>query len=339
MRKKLSNRSKKGLKRALCVIFVLLPVIVDLCTSGSVSQFLANHFSLHNIYGFNICWFAACLVIYYFRKYIYFVSAFLFFLLFFPWAYSAFKNLSSADEKYRVKSVSRLKIGSKLFSALRKHISNMMCEHVRILTATEEYRRSYPNSPSQDVQDILDFHSMDPDVSFENLSTNYNNHVNLSDAFLRGVRLSGRLYLGFDFLGADLSGANFDDSVFMTCSFNDCKLAKSQFAKSRLISSNFFGADLSQSVFSQADFFSIRLVEANLQHADFSGATFLKVDFENACLDSATLPPSIKEEGVALNLPSLKNVKWSKPELHTRQDEFLKKMKRDILKCMENLSN
>ena len=316
-----------------------MPVIVDLSTSGSVSQFLANHFSLHNIYGFNICWFAACFVIYYFRKYVYFVSAFLFFLPFFPWAYSAFKNLSSADEKSRVKSVSRLKIGSKLFSALRKHISKMMCEHVRILTATEEYRRSYPNSPSQDVQDILDFHSMDSDVSLENLSTNYNNHINLSNAFLRGARLSGRLYLGFDFLATDLSGANFDGSVFLTCSFNDCKLAKSQFAKSRLLSSNFLGADLSQSVFSHADFFSTRLIEANLQYADFSGATFLNVDFEKACLDSATLPPSIKDEGVALNLPSLKNVKWTKTEPQTRNDDFLKKMKRDILKCMKNLSD
>lgn len=337
MRKKSLNRLKKGLKRALCVIFVLLPVIVDLCTSGCVSQFLANHFSLHNIYGFNICWFAACIIISRYRRYIYFVSAFLSFLPFLPWTYHIFKNMRSADEKSRVKSISRLKIASKLFPALRMHISMMMCKHVCALTTTDEYIKSHPNSPSQDVQDVLDFHSMDLDVSLEKIRCNYGNHLIFSNAFLRGARLSGRFYLGFDFNGADLTKANLEDSVFITCTFINSRLRKSRFAKSRLINAHFERAFVDQSVFTQADLFNTFFIGTRLILSDFSGATFTKVDFENACLSAATLPQSIKDDDAVFNLPSnISKVEWVEDaEALVRRNEYVETIRKDLQKYCE----
>jgi hypothetical protein len=316
-----------------------LPAIVDLSTSGSVSQYLANHFSLLNIYVFNICWFVAFIIIFRYRRYIYFVSAFLGFLPFLPWTYHIFKNMRSADEKSRVKSISRLKIASKLFPALRMHISMMMCKHVCALTTTDEYIKSHPNSPSQDVQDILDFHSMDLDVSLEKIRRNYGNHLIFSKAFLRGARLSGRSYLGFDFRGSDLAEANLEDSLFMSCFFFKSNLIKSRFAKSRIVSAHFEGAFMDQSVFTQADLFNTFFIGTQLRLSDFSGATFTKVNFDSACLSGATLPLSIEDEDTVFNLPSnISNVEWVEDAgASVRRNEFLETIRKELQKYCEEL--
>ena len=94
--------------------------------------------------------------------------------------------------------------------------------------------------------------------------------VDVSGAFLQGIRLEHARLLRSNFAGIDAR-----NSDFHLADFSDSDLRSANFRASNLRNVGFRGADLSASDFSGAD----------LSGADFSGCNLFDVDFSNADLN------------------------------------------------------
>jgi hypothetical protein len=91
--------------------------------------------------------------------------------------------------------------------------------------------------------------------------------VDVSGAFLQGVKLPNARLLRANFNSADMR-----DSDFHLADFTDADLKSANFRASNLAKTNFHGADLSGSDLSGTDLTEANLAAANLDEADLSRA-------------------------------------------------------------------
>jgi uncharacterized protein YjbI with pentapeptide repeats len=121
--------------------------------------------------------------------------------------------------------------------------------------------------------------------------------LDVSGAFLQGIKLANARLLRANFNSADLR-----DSDFHLANFADADLKSANFRGSNLSKANFHRADLSGSDLGEADLTEANLAGANLDDADLSGANLAGLQWreiasaKNAAIDGVkNAPPGFVE--------------------------------------------
>ena len=109
--------------------------------------------------------------------------------------------------------------------------------------------------------------------------------VDLSSAFLKGMRLKKANLTRANFDGADardaeLPGAKIEDASLRDANFRNAKLDDTDFSRTKLNRADLTGASLKRSVLDGADF-----TDAELTGADLTGASLENTDLQNADLE------------------------------------------------------
>ncbi len=124
-------------------------------------------------------------------------------------------------------------------------------------------------------------------------------NLNLSGAFLSGIKLPGADlrhddlsdadFTGCDFRMADLSGANLTNAHLFRASLPHANLTGSQLVGCSLTRANLSNSNLRHATLKGADLSYARLSYANLQSADLSGANLTSADLSWANISGANL--------------------------------------------------
>ena len=192
-----------------------------------------------------------------------------------------------------------------------KNIIEILSAHVRATTQEEEYQKKYEKKPSDEISSLLKLLS--------NLNTNYlsKNKVekwtplDLSNAYLCGVRLfqadfrkaifirsnfAGAILKELHFVGADLKGSHFVGALLEGSHFEGADLQSSHFFGAHLKRSYFEGANLSYSFFTGAELEVSYFEGAYLYASHFQGAELEVSHFEGANLYGSHFEGAIFEK-------------------------------------------
>ena len=180
-----------------------------------------------------------------------------------------------------------------------KNIIEILSSHVRETTQEDEYQKKYKTKPSNEISSLLKLLS--------DLNTNYltknkkaeSSPLDLSHAYLCGVRLleadfRKAFFMGSHFAGAMLYRSHFAGANLEESHFEDAELEVSYFAGANLSESHFEGAELKVPCFTGAMLYRSHFVGAKLQVSYFEGANLSESHFEGANL------PESHFEGAAL---------------------------------------
>lgn len=154
----------------------------------------------------------------------------------------------------------------------KRTVFDILCSHVRMQTATDEYEKDHVDEPSNEIQTVLNLLSKEKDgcFLFEDLEADLNYTylvgIDLCNAHLREANL-----IVVDLRGADLVGAH----------LSDADLSKADLSKADLREVNLSGARLWDADLSESDLGESDLIGADLSCANLTGADLTCVKYDN----------------------------------------------------------
>ncbi len=163
-----------------------------------------------------------------------------------------------------------------------QNIADILCAHLRETTQQKEYRETYEDTPSNEVQSLLNvlgrinkkFGRPDPEIPL----------LDLSNAYLFGADLTK-----IDLHGAKLHWTNFGNAMMSAANLQHADLQHAQLQKANLSNARLQEANLSNARLQEANLSNARLQEANLSNARLQGTDLSKAQLQKAHLWGAEL--------------------------------------------------
>ena len=153
------------------------------------------------------------------------------------------------------------------------NIIDILLTHIQEITKSDEYRKSYRDKPSTEVQLMLDL--LFQPAREKKILKRINRRADLSRAWLNRAHL----------IGADLSGTNLSNAQLQ-----GANLMSAQLHNAYLWDANLQGADLKGAQLLWADLINTDLTGALLLGANFTGANLSRAQLQHAKLQYAQLP-------------------------------------------------
>lgn len=214
---------------------------------------------------------------------------------------NAIEHLGNRSESVRLGGAHELLHLAKDVKELRNTVFDILCAHIRAITAQTTYREWYRERPSEEIQSILTLLFVKEHDIFKGLRADlraswlngvdlwYANlnradlwKAHLSEAGLLRAELQGAILMEVDMkesqlYGADLRGALLNRSDFRGCEFIHANLQgisveNTKFQGAKLQCANLRGANLRNSLFQATDLTCAKLEGALLDRINMAGA-------------------------------------------------------------------
>ncbi len=207
---------------------------------------------------------------------------------------TANERLASKDTLVRIASFNDFYYLASIEPDLRRHILNILCEHLQQITKDknnrDDIRMQEKIRPTNEEQRLLDILFKNDSV-FDNLYANLA-EINLQNANLQNAELEGANLQKSNMQYADLQEANLQEANLQGANLQGAYLREANLRETNLTEADMQGAKLQNAKMQYVELLGASLDNANLQGANLQYATITnmpKADLQNAKLQNAFL--------------------------------------------------
>ena len=178
-----------------------------------------------------------------------------------------------------------------------KSVIEILCAHLRSTTQNQSYQNLNKKKPSIEIQTILDI-LFNNDKKSLNVLANYNVDIDLTNAYLVGVRFNKSHLQKVNFSASFLSHSCVNNSKCMMTVFDDCKfnntiLTNSDFTGAQFVCALFYNCRFEKNkmfnnIFLGSIIYSSAFQDIELQGSKLEMLFCLKVNFYNTNLSMPT---------------------------------------------------
>ena len=151
---------------------------------------------------------------------------------------NAIERLGNASASMRLSSTYELFNLARGTEELRQMIFAILCAHIRRTTREDEYQKTYPSEPSEEVQSLLNLIFVQEHKLFKGLD------INLAESWLNGANLEGARLQNARLRAAHLKGAVLRNAKLQNTKFWFAKLQMARLDNAQLQASGLHQAEL-----------------------------------------------------------------------------------------------